>query len=150
MNPGTKPWQNRSPDAKIAKRFQKFTGSALFCLAPTMLKAPSNEGAFLVLDDQSTNRWLTSRTTVHASDQELPIKGAKPRTTPISASQRFRILRRYAFSCVYCGRGPQNDGAQLRVGHVIPRISGGSNDDGNLGATCRECNLGKGITSLTS
>jgi len=34
--------------------------------------------------------------------------------------------------------------------HVIPRVSDGSNDDGNLVAACRDCNLGKGVTLLTS
>ena len=113
-------------------------------------KARSYGDSWVVLDDESTDRWLTSKTSAHSPVQELPTKGAKPRKSPISASQRFRILRRDGFSCVYCGRSPQNDGVQLHVDHVIPRVSDGSNDDGNLVAACRDCNLGKGVTLLTS
>ena len=56
----------------------------------------------------------------------------------------FRILRRDGSSCIYCGRTPQNDGVQLHVDHVKPRVAGGSNEESNLVTACRDCNLGKG------
>ena len=62
----------------------------------------------------------------------------------------FRILRRDGFCCIYCGRTPQNDGAQLHADHVKPRVAGGSNEESNLVTACRDCNLGKGKSVLSS
>ena len=44
---------------------------------------------------------------------------------------------------MYCERTPQNDGVQVHVDHVNPRVAGGSNGEVNLVAACRDCNLGK-------
>ena len=55
----------------------------------------------------------------------------------------FRIPRRDGSCCMYCERTPQNDGVQVHVDHVNPRVAGGSNGEVNLVAACRDCNLGK-------
>lgn len=59
----------------------------------------------------------------------------------ISLRQRFRILMRDHFSCMYCGKRPPS--VILNVDHYIPVSAGGSSDDRNLITSCRDCNSGK-------
>jgi len=49
-----------------------------------------------------------------------------------------RILRRDQFICQYCGQQADT------VDHVVPRRLGGLDNDENLVAACRRCNLAKG------
>jgi 5-methylcytosine-specific restriction endonuclease McrA len=49
-----------------------------------------------------------------------------------------RILRRDQFICQYCGQEADT------VDHVVPRRLGGLDNDENLVAACRRCNLTKG------
>jgi len=51
-------------------------------------------------------------------------------------------------TCRYCGSTPQNDGMQLHVDHVKPRVAGGSNEESNLVTACMDRNLGKGKSIL--
>lgn len=60
---------------------------------------------------------------------------------PISLRQRFRILMRDHFTCMYCGRRPPY--VILNVDHYMPVASGGSGEDNNLITSCRDCNAGK-------
>lgn len=59
--------------------------------------------------------------------------------------KRFSVLKRYGFRCVYCGRRPPE--VVLEVDHRESRVTGGSNEDNNLVAGCRDCNRGKGPMS---
>lgn len=59
----------------------------------------------------------------------------------ISLAQRFRILRRDHFCCMYCGQ--RSPFVSLQVDHFVPVAAGGQNDDRNLITACRECNAGK-------
>jgi hypothetical protein len=59
----------------------------------------------------------------------------------ISLRQRFRILMRDHFTCMYCGKRPPM--VVLNVDHYIPVSEGGSGDDRNLITACRDCNSGK-------
>jgi hypothetical protein len=63
---------------------------------------------------------------------------------PISASLRYEIMRRDAFTCRYCGESAPN--VVLTVDHVMPRTLGGTNDPTNLVTACKDCNAGKGST----
>jgi hypothetical protein len=61
--------------------------------------------------------------------------------TKVGAKQRWRILERDGFRCIYCGaRAPD---VTLHVDHKIPRAQGGSDEDENLATSCLPCNLGK-------
>ena len=60
----------------------------------------------------------------------------------------IRNPRRDGSCCMYCERTPQNDGVQLHVDHMKPRVAGGSNEESNLVAAFRDCNLGKGKSIL--
>jgi len=54
---------------------------------------------------------------------------------------RFKILKKYNFTCQYCGRRAPE--VKLEVDHIIPISKGGSNDEDNLTVACFECNRGK-------
>lgn len=65
----------------------------------------------------------------------------------MKVSLRFDIFKRDAFTCRYCGkRSPE---AILEVDHVVPRASGGTDDQENLVTSCYECNRGKSARLLT-
>jgi hypothetical protein len=61
--------------------------------------------------------------------------------SPITASQRNRILNRDGRKCVICGSTKN-----LHVDHIIPRSKGGDSRDSNLQTLCRKCNLEKGAS----
>lgn len=50
------------------------------------------------------------------------------------AKIRRRVIRRDGSRCVDCG-GTDH----LEVDHVVRRVDGGTNDDGNLRTRCRSC-----------
>lgn len=58
-----------------------------------------------------------------------------------SPRNRFAILSRDGFQCVYCGRTAQQ--AKLHVDHVVPVSAGGPTHWSNLVTACLDCNLGK-------
>lgn len=60
----------------------------------------------------------------------------------LSKRLRFEIFKRDSFLCRYCGRGVGPD-VILEVDHVIPVVSGGTNDSINLVTACFDCNRGK-------
>jgi 5-methylcytosine-specific restriction endonuclease McrA len=65
---------------------------------------------------------------------------------PIGRRVRFRVLERCNFACSYCGRRPPE--VELVIDHVDPVVLGGSSDEENLTAACRDCNAGKGAVPL--
>lgn len=65
----------------------------------------------------------------------------------IKKSVRIRVLMRDGHACQYCG-ARASEGAVLHVDHVKPVCRGGTNDEGNLVTSCRDCNLGKGSSDL--
>ncbi len=66
----------------------------------------------------------------------------------LSKGLRFNIFRRDGFTCQYCGQQPPE--IVLEVDHVKPVVEGGTNDEMNLVASCRDCNRGKGKKLLES
>lgn len=62
--------------------------------------------------------------------------------TKIPRATRARIFERDGGSCAYCGA--ELTTATMHVDHVIPVSRGGGNNDSNLVASCRPCNLSKG------
>ena len=55
--------------------------------------------------------------------------------------ERFDILNKYGFACVYCGRKPPE--VVLQLEHIHPRSKGGTDNQENLAPACFECNIGK-------
>jgi len=61
--------------------------------------------------------------------------------TPISDSEKVRVLTRARDRCECCGaHGHQR---ALEVDHIVPRNQSGSDDLSNLQAMCFRCNAGK-------
>jgi len=57
----------------------------------------------------------------------------------ITDRQRFRILRRDNFQCVYC----QATGVKFEIDHLYPHSLGGEDATLNLVTACKKCNRGK-------
>lgn len=68
-----------------------------------------------------------------------PVAKARP-SAEVWRSIRLRIFERDDFTCQYCGAR----GVPLECDHVTPVAQGGTNDDENLVAACRDCNRAKG------
>lgn len=64
------------------------------------------------------------------------------RRQPLPASLRADVWDRSGGVCHYCNKSlhPLRD---FHVDHVIPVVKGGTNDHGNLVASCRDCNSSK-------
>jgi hypothetical protein len=62
---------------------------------------------------------------------------------------KFKVLMRDRFRCVACGRSPATHlDVELHADHVISVYEGGKTVYENLQTLCKECNLGKGRTSV--
>src|SRR5581483_11705084 len=59
----------------------------------------------------------------------------------LTAKDRFRIMWRDHFTCLYCGAKPPN--VALQIDHFVPVSRGGSDADFNLITACVSCNQGK-------
>jgi len=59
----------------------------------------------------------------------------------LNLKERFNILEKFGYKCVYCGRSPPE--VTLQLEHINPKSKGGINDDLNFVPACRDCNLGK-------
>lgn len=68
----------------------------------------------------------------------------------LSAEERWWVLERDEFTCVYCGRMAFEGKRLLVPDHIIPRSRGGGNNSENLVTACNECNRGKGSGLLTT
>ena len=65
---------------------------------------------------------------------------------PISQRDRFQVLERDNFTCVYCGAKPPT---RLEVDHKHPWSKGGAHGLANFVTACFLCNRGKGSTILS-
>lgn len=53
---------------------------------------------------------------------------------------RKRILDRDGWLCQYCGKDLTQEARDATADHIIPKDSGGTDEDSNLVAACRTCN----------
>lgn len=60
-----------------------------------------------------------------------------------SKHERWAILERDNFTCIYCGVTPMDDNIELHVDHIIPYAQGGKTVPSNLATACEPCNSGK-------
>jgi hypothetical protein len=64
---------------------------------------------------------------------------------------RFKVFMRDRFRCVACGRSPATHlNIELHADHIVSVADGGKTAFENLQTLCRDCNLGKGRTSILS
>lgn len=61
---------------------------------------------------------------------------------------KYSILRRDNFKCIYCGKSSIEDGVKLHVDHIVPKSKGGKNVRNNYITSCEDCNLEKGVYEL--
>ena len=61
----------------------------------------------------------------------------------IPRNLRQRVIERDGLRCVYCDEDLAD--AEIHMDHVIPESQGGETTYNNLQATCRKCNLAKGV-----
>jgi hypothetical protein len=67
----------------------------------------------------------------------------------VRSGLRFRVFTRDGFRCVACGRSPATHyNVELHADHAVSVHDGGKTTFENLQTLCRDCNLGKGRTSL--
>jgi len=69
-----------------------------------------------------------------------PIKSAESRKG-INLKLRYKIFERDQFKCVLCGATAKDE--KLVIDHIVPVVSGGTNNETNLRTLCRQCNHGK-------
>lgn len=81
------------------------------------------------------------------NDMEVEIETTISIRQSISASTRFKILKRDGYRCSICGRDAK-DGVKLEIDHKVAVANGGSSDDDNLWTLCFECNRGKRTEEL--
>ncbi|KKR09567.1 MAG: hypothetical protein UT43_C0017G0018 [Parcubacteria group bacterium GW2011_GWC1_39_29] len=55
---------------------------------------------------------------------------------------RFDFLKKYNFTCQYCGRKAPE--VVFHIDHIYPISKGGTSNKNNLTLSCDECNIGKG------
>lgn len=72
---------------------------------------------------------------------------ALARACVVTPSVRFKVFNRDGFKCRYCGKCAPD--VTLHVDHITPISRGGGNRMANLITACAECNLGKGIISMS-
>jgi 5-methylcytosine-specific restriction endonuclease McrA len=120
--------------ARTAKAAEKVRNPA--ALRDQVLHDSTGERWYIEAEcDDGVTRWFMAR--------DKPQRAARP---PMPVDLRFRILERDGFRCRYCGRGTPE--VTLHVDHVQSVADGGTDDESNLVASCRDCNLGKGRRSL--
>ncbi len=61
---------------------------------------------------------------------------------------RRKVFERDNYTCFYCGKSREKDGARLVCDHVDALARGGGNELGNLVTACKECNRAKGTKPI--
>jgi 5-methylcytosine-specific restriction endonuclease McrA len=74
---------------------------------------------------------------------------SKENSRNVSLRLRLKVLNRYNFKCVFCGKNPAtNFGTKLHIDHIVPFSKGGKSTLENLQTLCEECNPGKSDSEL--
>lgn len=73
--------------------------------------------------------------------EEINVDISKSDMISANLRNRFNILEKYGFKCIYCGRSPPEVCLQLE--HINPKSNGGKDIESNFAPACFECNSGK-------
>ena len=83
--------------------------------------------------------------------EEEKAEATTNRRPALPARLRFMVLRRDNYTCRYCGRKAPNVELHVdHVDHVEPWSKVREHKIDNLVASCRDCNLGKGVLSASA
>ena len=124
-------------DYQVAEREQKDRGWSTFfgyvMVALKWLWLGTRWTSLMLMD---VSLWLILSLTENARSVRPTIRAtfSKEERRALAQSQRYR--------CMYCGVRLTTD--NLQIDHMYPVSRGGSNDDDNLQALCRRCNIRKG------
>jgi len=126
---------NSSPD-ELNERIQKNSGSSFlgYLMIAILWMWIGLRWTSLKLLDLSL--WLILSFTQNARAVRPTIR------VTFSKDERAAIARSQRYKCMYCGVRLTTD--NLQIDHMYPVSRGGSNDDENLQALCRRCNIRKG------
>ena len=69
-------------------------------------------------------------------------KDSKKIKRNLSPLIRSKVLRKFNYKCVHCGRSV-TDNIKLEIDHIVPLSKKGKNEIKNLQVLCNECNIGK-------
>lgn len=62
----------------------------------------------------------------------------------IRPEKRLAIYIRDGFQCAYCGRDLKDaEPQEVNLDHLLPRVSGGTNEATNLITSCKSCNCSR-------
>jgi HNH endonuclease len=61
----------------------------------------------------------------------------------LSEKIRLQVRKRADYHCEYCKYPEEFTAADLETDHIVPESKGGSDDEDNLCAACRNCNSSK-------
>lgn len=100
--------------------------------------------------DSDPASYTTRELITHTRQLMRGYKRTDQRMTKTSATLRFAVLERDAFTCRYCGRSPLHEGVVIHVDHVVPVAKGGESTLDNLITACTDCNRGKFDTPLSA
>ena len=147
-----KRWEATDESTRIFKQFGTWavTNTGIDCLVYPywVMKARLDEPHWV--QHMSDKTWCDVEdftACLEAGRQYHKRQQAHEEARAISASVRFRVLRRDGYRCQMCGRSA-DDGVRLHVDHKVPVAKGGGGDDANLWTLCEPCNLGKGVEDL--
>lgn len=84
--------------------------------------------------------WTTFRAT---RSKNLSLTSAVDDATTITSDARQQVWDKGGGNCHYCNVRIMT--AWFHVDHKVPKCKGGTNDLSNLLATCRKCNVAKGV-----
>ena len=93
---------------------------------------------FKLKEDIENNNNLSLDTLIKYNKEKLKYPSFVP-TGKIKL--RFELLKKYNFTCQYCGRKAPE--VILQIDHKNPKSKGGKLTEDNLTVACSECNLGK-------
>ena len=124
-------------NSQVPDREQKDGGLSTFfgyvMVALTWMWVGTRWTSLMLMD---VSLWLILSLTENARSVRPTIRAtfSKEERAAIAQSQRYR--------CMYCGVRLTSD--NLQIDHMYPVSRGGPNDDDNLQALCRRCNIRKG------
>lgn len=96
----------------------------------------------MAINSQAIENWANKL--LEGSVKE--IRGEKDRDrSPFSEELRLKLFKRAGGKCPYCKITLQLEGrhCNLSIDHMHPVVDGGKDDDSNLQAVCKKCNLWK-------
>jgi hypothetical protein len=136
--PSRTEWEAVTPKYSYTTYKVRFNGWINACSAFIEFKSDGNAAAS---DDASLEQTGT------CFRRRTEIRNEEKRTIPLKL--RLEVLKRDQFRCVFCGKSPATEaGVVLHIDHKHAFSKSGETTLENLQCLCRDCNLGKGKSTV--